>query len=1056
MTNTLFMRKKLRAGSALQALALLGAGVGASAAFVAPASAQDFQNVTASGKVQGTNGQAIGGATVAITSNAQGFTRTTTTTSDGSYRVGQLPIGTYTFTVSADGYDTFTDNNVPLSLNAGGNTFTLAGGNSAEAGDIVVTAGRTTVSSLDQTTTGAVIKVSELANRVPVSRSLTSIIRLTPGTAAGDSAFGDLPSISGSSVGENQYFINGLNVTDFRNFLGSNSVPFEFYDTVDVKDGGYPAEFGRATGGFVSATTKSGSNEFHAGAVVTYEPAGLASHAPNTFSSDNDADSSSDLRSDFYVSGPIIKDHLFFYALYEAREVKSAGSSDNAFDYNLPIDPTNINPNTRTRTHTSSPFYAAKVDAVITDGQRLEFTYFRTTGSSRNDQYCYRYTDNSDINCQDPNTGEYNKAPYVGSSISQYGGDNFVGRYTGSFTDWLTISAAYGESNNRENTIASKDTPLVLDNRNAALGQITISPNPGYFQTTNEDKRQFYRGDVDIYAHLLGSHHFRFGVDHETLKTTGITNYSSGFYYQIFHTTAASICGTPAPAGGCDYIRGRDFENGGSFNTYNQAYYAEDSWSLFNDRLTLNLGIRNDRFKNNNVADVTYYKSGNQWGPRLGFTYDVFGDKRTKVYGSFSRYFLPIAANTNIRLGGAEYDVYSYYKFGGLNSDGTPILGTPIVRPGHCIRNDPTYPNVTDNCTVASDGSVADTASTVSQNLKPQAEDEYILGFEQKIGSRWTVGAYYTYRKLNDALEDSAIDAAARRYCEAQPDPNNAGHNFSAADCSYIYQGFSQYVLNNPGSPIVVQLQGLPDGSTPVVTLTDIGYPKAKRHYKGMTFKFDREFDGKWELHGSYTFSKAIGNYEGSVTSDNGQTDAGLTQDFDQPQLTWGSYGYLPNHHLHNFKLYGSYQLTDWLQLGANVDVQSPRKFGCFGVLPTGGSNDPFNAIINSAYGAAARYCPYKDGKVDDTYPIVQVRRGTGPQSDWFTELDLTAAVTIPTDAFQGVVRFDVFNVFNSHAVTDLYEFGTTDGGAAQSDVYGKPTGYQQPRYARVQLQLRF
>lgn len=1048
MTNTPFMRKKLRAGTALQALALLGAGIGASAAFVAPANAQDFQNVTASGKVQGTNGLPIGGATVAITSNAQGFTRTTTTSADGTYRVAQLPIGTYTFTISADGYDTFTDSNVPLSLNAGGNTFTLAGGAAASSGEIVVTAGRTTVSSLDQTTTGAVIKIGELANRVPVSRSLTSVIRLTPGTAAGDSSFGDLPSISGSSVGENQYFVNGLNVTDFRNFLGSNSVPFEFYDTVDVKDGGYPAEFGRATGGFVSATTKSGSNEFHAGVVVTYEPAGLKSHQPNTFSSDNDADSSSDLRSDFYISGPIIKDHLFFYGLYEARQVKSSAASDREFDYTGPLldagGVPRLNPNTRSRSYTNSPFFAAKVDAVITDGQRLEFTYFRTTGQTRVDQYCYRYTDNADINCQSTNTGEYNQAPYVGSQIQQYGGDNFVGRYTGSFTDWLTISAAYGQSENRENDIASKQTPLVLDNRNAALGQVTISPNPGYFQTINDDKREFYRGDVDIYAHLLGSHHFRFGVDHETLTTTGITNYSSGFYYQIFHTTSASICGGP---GGCDYIRGRDLENGGSFNTYNQAYYAEDSWSLFNDRLTLNLGIRNDRFKNNNVADVTYYKSGNQWGPRLGFTYDVFGDKRTKVYGSFSRYFLPIAANTNIRLGGAEYDVYSYYKFGGLNSDGTPILGTPIVRPGHCIRPDPTY-NVTNNCTVAQAGEVADTASTVSQNLKPQSEDEYILGFEQKFGSRWTVGAYFTYRKLNDALEDSAIDAAARRYCEDQ--------GFAAADCSYIYQGFSQYVLNNPGRPITVQLAGLPDGSTPVVTLTDIGYPSAKRHYKGVTFKFDREFDGKWELHGSYTYSKAIGNYEGSVTSDNGQTDAGLTQDFDQPQLTEGAYGYLPNHHLHNLKVYGSYQLFDWLNLGANLAVQSPRKFGCFGLLPTGAGTDPFNAIINSAYGAAARYCPYKDGKVDDANPVVQVRRGTGPQSDWFTELDLTAAVKVPTDAFDAVVRFDVFNVFNSHAVTDLYEFGTTDGGAAQSAIYGKPTGYQEARFARVQLQLRF
>lgn len=1047
-TITQFSRKKLRAGSALQALALLGAGLTISAGLSAPASAQDFQNVTASGRVQSTSGQPLAGATVTVTSDAQGFTRTVTTAEDGSYRIPQLPVGAYTFTVSADGFDSYNEPGVQLRIDGAANTFTLAStGGAAAGGDIVVTAGRITVADLDQTTTGGVIKVSELANRVPVARNLTSVIRLTPGTAGGDTAFGDLPSISGSSVGENQYFVNGLNITDFRNFLGSNSVPFEFYDTVNVKSGGYPAEFGRATGGFVSATTKSGSNEFHAGVVVTWEPEGLESNAPNTFSSDNDADRSSDLRSDFYISGPIIKDHLFFYGLYESRQVKSSSALGYDFDYANAVATGAFNPNTRTTSYTNSPFFAGKIDAVITDGQRLEFTYFRTTGETLYKQYCYRNTDNQDINCQDPLTGEFTQAPYVGSYVGEYGGDNYVARYTGSFTDWFTISAAYGQSNNRENTIASSDTSRVIDARTGV--SFDIVPNIGYFQTFNDDNREFYRADADFYFNIFGSHHIRVGYDRENLETTGVTNYSGGFYYQIFTsqpsaTTGLSICGTTTA---CDYIRGRDFENGGTFKVKNEAFYAEDSWSLFNDRLTLNLGIRNDRFTNKNANGVTYYESGDQWGPRLGAIFDVFGDRRTKLYGSFSRYFLPIAANTNIRLAGSEYDVYSYYEYGGLGADGTPILGNPITRPGvPCVRPDPIYA-VTNNCTVVHGGEVADTAATVSQNLKPQSEDEYIIGAEQKLGDLITVGAYFTYRTLNDALEDSAIDAAARRYCVAQ--------GFSEDDCASIYGGFSQYVLNNPGEPIVVQLNGLPDGTTPVVTLDNLGYPHSARTYKGITFKVDREFDGVWELHGSYTYSKAVGNYEGSVTSDNGQTDAGLTQDFDQPQLTYGAYGYLPNDHRHNIKLYGSYQLFDWLQLGANLDVQSPRRYGCFGLLPAGPGTDPFNAIINSAYGAASRYCPYKDGEVSDSNPIVQVRRGTGPKSDWYTSLDLTAAFKLPTDAFEGVLRFDVFNVFNSQGVTDLYEFGTNDVGTPNPN-YGKPIGYQSPRYARVQLQLRF
>src|SRR3546814_14952172 len=63
-TTTHFTRKKLRVGSALQALALLGAGFTISAALTAPASAQDYTNVTASGRVVSVNGGPVAGATV--------------------------------------------------------------------------------------------------------------------------------------------------------------------------------------------------------------------------------------------------------------------------------------------------------------------------------------------------------------------------------------------------------------------------------------------------------------------------------------------------------------------------------------------------------------------------------------------------------------------------------------------------------------------------------------------------------------------------------------------------------------------------------------------------------------------------------------------------------------------------------------------------------------------------------------------------------------------------------------------------------------------------------
>lgn len=216
----------LRLGTAVQALTLLGAGAPI-AMITTPVAAQDFTQVAATGKVQGTNGEPVVGATVTITSNAQGFSRTATTGNDGGFRVPALPIGVYTFSITAEGFDTFVDNRVNLTQSSSANQFTLAA-TGAAGGDIVVTAGRVQVADFDRNTVGSVVQVGELAARVPVSRDLTSVVLLAPGANGGDSAFGSLPAIAGSSVSENAFFINGLNITNQRTGLGSATVPFEF------------------------------------------------------------------------------------------------------------------------------------------------------------------------------------------------------------------------------------------------------------------------------------------------------------------------------------------------------------------------------------------------------------------------------------------------------------------------------------------------------------------------------------------------------------------------------------------------------------------------------------------------------------------------------------------------------------------------------------------------------------------------------------------------------------------------------------------------------------
>ncbi|GGD56517.1 TonB-dependent receptor [Croceicoccus mobilis] len=1014
-------KRALSAGSALNALALVGAGAGVAAIAAAPAHAQDYTNITASGRVVSVDGTPVSGATVTVVSDDQGFSRTATTDGSGTFRLVQLPPGDYTVTIVANDYETYSES-IALSQSSAANQFALVPSN--YAGEIVVTAGRSKIIDFERTTTGLVLDVAELAQRVPVARDLTSIIELSPGVSAGDSAFGNLASISGSSVSENAYYVNGLNITDFRKGLGSATVPFDFYETVEVKNGGYQAEFGRATGGVVNATTKSGSNEFHGSVLFNYEPDDLRSDSPDTRNPltgdslyiDNSLDNRERIDTVVQLSGPIWKDRLFFYGIYNHRDVKTGGGIATANRYD--------------ETTTDDPFYGGKLDFVPFDGHRFEGTYFNTEGVQTTKSFAY-----------DPETDEI--GDYLSSELLEYGSENYVGRYTGNFTDWFVFSAAYGKSKLRENTVPQdQTTPYSVDNRS---GTPLVIGNPSAIIEIAEDEREFYRFDADFYVDFLGSHHFRAGYDNEKLTSDNRVLYTGNVVWNYF---TAGADDNYAPEG-TDYASGRTFISGGIFQTENEAFYIQDNWSLLDNRLQLQLGLRNDRFVNKNADGDVFYASGDQWGPRLGFTLDAFGDQRTKVYGSFGRYYLPIPSNTNIRLAGAEFDLERYYELDGVNADGSPILGDALIG---FDGSAPCYDTGIDQCENISDGTAVDTRAAASQDLKPQSVDEYILGGEVRVGDRWKFGLFGTYRSLNRSLEDAAIDAAVNAYCDSE------GLDCTNSNGSDIWSGFHQYVLINPGDPQTITLSDPVNGESELRTVSfsaeDLGYPAAKRTYKAITATFDREFDGVWSLSGSYTYSQTKGNIEGGVKSDNGQDDSGITTDFDQPGFTYGAYGYLPNHRAHNFKIFGAYQATDWLLLGANAKVSSPRKFGCIGRIPS--SVDAYATL----YGGYAWYC-----NVDDNGDIITsgsvpsgtttlTPRGSRFESDWLTQLDVSAVVSLPTD-FDAKLRLDVFNVFNSKAELDFEERGTLSNYQPRN-TYGLTTGYQTPRYVRVQLQVGF
>src|SRR4029077_15880150 len=136
------------------------------------------------------------------------------------------------------------------------------------------------------TTTGMVLD-SDTLERIPTGRRFSDTLYIAPGVSSGGQVGHANPSVSGASGLENQYVVDGVNITNagygalgsYSIVFGSlgNGVPFDFIKEKQGKTGGYEAEFGQSTGGVVNVVTKSGTNTLRGSGFGYFRPEGLES-----------------------------------------------------------------------------------------------------------------------------------------------------------------------------------------------------------------------------------------------------------------------------------------------------------------------------------------------------------------------------------------------------------------------------------------------------------------------------------------------------------------------------------------------------------------------------------------------------------------------------------------------------------------------------------------------------------------------------------------------------------------------------------------------------------
>ncbi|MEZ5412996.1 MAG: TonB-dependent receptor plug domain-containing protein [Opitutaceae bacterium] len=927
-------------------------------------------------------GKVGAGSTVTAVSVDTGYTRSVTASGNGSFVMTSVPPGRYKVTATGQEREVI----VEVSL---ASTSTVNFGDDAiiELEKFEVTGVSFNPIDFSRTESVTVFNAVQL-KQLPVARNTTDVALMAPGTVVGDPGFGNLASFGGASVAENAYFVDGFNLSDFRTGTNPMSVPFEAYDQFEVKTGGYSAEFGRSLGGVINATTKTGSNTYKGGFNVYYIPDAGYEDRPNVFYTSqggtpnsvwnyNGADEYDSLDINVYASGPILKDKLFFYGLYNIRDIQTQNV---------------ISSGTRIRHQKlDDPLYLGKLTANVFPGHTVEVTYIKNESNTVNTDTDFNFASKTDQGTNPLNIE------------STRGGEVKIARYVGSLTDNLTLSAMWGQGENTLSTLSDQDTvPLVIDARAGGAGTLSGSTS---LVSKGFDTRESMRLDLTYTFSLLGDHTLRVGYDSENNTSDDETSYSGGIYYRyVTVTPGASLSGGTVPAGVTQAVRDRIYQVLGSFDVESEAYYVEDNWSLMDNRLLLRLGVRNETFTNYNKAGEAFITIDDQIAPRLGASFDLFGDQKTKVYANYGRYHMPVASNTNVRLSGGELFTQDYYVLNGINADGSPIKGAKIG-----------------NTTFFSDGSIPDKDTIVDRGIEPMYQDEIILGVDHALNEDYRIGIRGTYRELQSTMDDMIVDHALTEY--AQNTLGLAGADFS---------GYFHYVLGNPGSGMQTAWD-FEDGNGVVpVTLTaeQLGYTEGIRKYAAVELLIEKVWDGKWSAQFSYTWSQNYGNTEGWVLSDNDQDDAGITIQFDTPALQTGSYGYLANDRRHAFKFFGSYALTDELTLGTNLRYTSGRALNKLGWF-----NDP---VVGTAYAS-------------DYY---KVSRGAAGRMDWVFENNLSLRYRPAWAQKKLTMQLDIFNVLNLQTVMERVETAEIDLSGTRDATYLLPTSWQTPR--RMQLSVGY
>jgi outer membrane receptor protein involved in Fe transport len=655
-------------------------------------SAQTFRG-TILGTVTDQSGAVVSGAKVKVRNTATGLERTTETSSDGSYSVPELPIGTYTVTISESGFQTSVTTDIRVDV--AGDRRVDAALKTGEVAQTVEVSGE----ALPQVETtsaelGGVFTASTIENLPVNGRDYTKLIYLNPGVAGSPDQISDSPgsygefSMNGSRGRSNNYLLDGTDMNDgYRNDPAINEagvfgdpatiLPIDAVAELRVLSN-YEAEYGRNSGAVVNIVTKSGTNQWHGSALEYLRTDKLGARNYFNFAPDP--------KNPFHnnqfggsLGGPIIKDKTFFYADYEGQRETGAQSGTSCVPDPAVIAATEATLGTAVNPVTAAilarnPWPTPNIPGASSDttGCTTNNLSTATHFSNRIDSLIAKIDHN--FNASNLLTGRY----YFGDSdqsfpFAQLAGGLLPGFNTTTPTRVQLISLSYVKIVNANqvnearlgwNRFAEGFFPqdssfnpnsIGLDTGVGAydygLPQISVGGFSSIGATSSVPRNRVDANwhFIDNYSWKMGRHDIKFG--YEFRRTTIMQVIDHNFRGTLtFDDLTAFLEGTPSDGAQITgNTRRHTFQN-------SHGLYVQDGFRV-SPRLTLNYGLRWDYFgvtgeKNDlfyafdpaNGGDTVptgqlYGKDFNNFAPRFGFAYDLTGQGKTVVRGGWGLFY---------------------------------------------------------------------------------------------------------------------------------------------------------------------------------------------------------------------------------------------------------------------------------------------------------------------------------------------------------------------------------------------------------------------------------